>query len=44
MGKFSFSRVKVFVVVVYESIDLEAEERKNFWNEVDKAVDRLRNG
>ena len=41
--KFKFSRVKVCVVVVYGPTKGELEERERFWNDLEKAVDRIIN-
>ena len=42
--KFRFSRVKVCVVIGYGHNEGNGEESERFWNDLDKAVDRVGNG
>ena len=42
--QFKFSRPKVFVMVVYGPTEEKVEERERFWNDLDKVVDKVRNG
>ena len=39
--KFKFSRVKVCVEVGYDPNERIGEERKRFWNDMDRTMDRV---
>ena len=42
--KFTFSRVKICVVVVYGPNQSKVEERDRFWNDMDRTLDSVENG